>query len=184
MHSRHCCFIADCLLLWEFWGLVTRFHLTPGCGVTNVIRSGHLAFRCSVHTKEVPWCHAQTMGLGIRGSWVKIPDPHIGDPDPGPDCLNFLPWLFCWMGRIAGNTLLLRDTCAGEGKRFWKSMSSAGGPLAVVFLVFHVHCPPCRALRVHCTRGPLGCLSAELSWGERGRWHSATASFCWAFIIH
>lgn len=33
--------------------------------------------RCSVHTKVVPWCHAQTRGFRIRGSPLKITDPHI-----------------------------------------------------------------------------------------------------------
>lgn len=48
-------------------------------------------------------------------------------------------------------------------------MSSAGGPLAVVLLVLHVHRPPCQALRVHGTGGPLGaCLQSLPEGGGAG----------------
>lgn len=42
--------------------------------------------RCSVHAKEVAWRWAQIRGIGIRESWLKIPDPMLATGPMGRLC--------------------------------------------------------------------------------------------------
>lgn len=116
---------------------------------------------CSLHTKGVPWCRAQTRGFRIRGSRLNT-DPHVAARGPSAKLLELLTLIVLFNGQEAGNTWLLEVLVQVKGSECWESTSSAGGPLAAV-LPFIIPCVthPVGSCMSVTPEGPQGHLSAD-----------------------
>lgn len=91
------------------------------------------------------------------------------------------PW-----ARIAGNTWLLEIPVQVKGNTCCENISSAGGPLAMVLLLFHVCQPPCRSGFCTCVapEGLWGACLQSFPEGSGDRRLSAIGPFCRACIMY